>query len=173
MGFFGRDERSDASKPSSAEPQHRSGPVQATGVSVTLIAKPTRFEGAISGSGEVRIEGAFKGKLDGSSQVVVAQGGEVEAELRAEHITVAGRVRGDLFASVKIELTPSADVQGDITSPRILIREGATFEGQVFMSDTGKKKAAKPGDTAADKPADKGTDKPADAKPPAPKPDSK
>ncbi|HSN57123.1 MAG TPA: polymer-forming cytoskeletal protein, partial [Candidatus Sulfomarinibacteraceae bacterium] len=121
--------------------------------------------GAISGSGEVRIEGAFKGKLDGSSQVVVAQGGEVEAELRAEHITVAGRVRGDLFASVKIELTPSADVQGDIASPRILIREGATFEGQVFMSDGGKKKAGKPGDKAADQPAD--------AKPPAPKPDSK
>ena len=168
MGFFGRDERSDASKPSSAEP-HRSGPVQATGVSVTLIAKPTRFEGVISGSGEVRVEGAFKGRLDGSSQVVVAQGGEVEAELRAEHITVAGRVRGNLFASAKIELTPSADVQGDITSPRILIREGATFEGQVFMSDTAKKKAAKPGDKAADKPADK----PDDAKPPAPKPDSK
>ena len=169
MGLFGRDERSDASKPSSAEPPHRSGPVQATGVSVTLIAKPTRFDGTISGSGEVRIEGAFKGKLDGSSQVVVAQGGEVEAELHAEHITVAGRVRGDLFASAKIELTPSADVQGDISSPRILIREGATFEGQVFMSDTGRKKAAKP----SDKPADKGTDKPADAKPPETKPDTK
>lgn len=169
MGFFGRDERSDASKPSSAEPQHRSGPVQATGVSVTLIAKPSRFDGTISGSGEVRIEGAFKGRLDGSSQVVVAQGGEVEAELRAEHITVAGRVRGDLFASVKIELTPSADVQGDIASPRILIREGATFEGQVFMSESGKKKAAEP----ADRPAERGTDKPADAKPPERKPDSK
>ena len=63
--------------------------------------------------------------------MIVAQGGQVEGEIKAETITIAGKVKGDVFASQKIELTPTAEVEGDITSPRILIREGATFEGQV------------------------------------------
>ena len=70
--------------------------------------------------------------------------GEVEAELRAEIVTVAGRVHGNILAGHKIELTPSADVRGDITSPRILIREGASFEGQVFMADPNKPKPKAP-----------------------------
>ncbi len=74
--------------------------------------------------------------------MLVAEGGKVEAELKAETITIAGKLKGDAIASQKIELTPTAEVEGDITSPRILIREGATFEGQVFM--TGKKNAKTP-----------------------------
>ena len=147
MGLFGRDERSDVSKPAPAEPQARPSAVSTSGASVTLIAKPIRVEGRIEGSGEVRIEGAFKGELNCAAQLVVAQGGDVEAELRADLITISGRVRGDIFAGKKIELTPSADMQGNITSPRILIREGAAFEGQVVMSakaDKADKPAAAP-----------------------------
>jgi cytoskeletal protein CcmA (bactofilin family) len=144
MGLFGRDERTDLSKPSHAEPQPHHHAAQPGGGAITLIAKANRVEGQIKGSGEVRIEGFFKGKLDCPTTVFVAQGGEVEAELRASIVTVAGIVRGNAFATDKIELTPSADMHGDITAPRILIREGATFEGQVFMKDPSKRGPAKP-----------------------------
>ena len=147
MGLFGRDDQSDGIKPSPAEPQSRTGAASASGSTITLIARNTRVEGEISGPGEVRIEGAFKGKLDCSSLVTISDGGSVEAELKAEVISIAGRVRGNAIAGKKIELTPSADMQGDITAPRILIREGATFEGQVFMSGKPKKKT----DPAPDK----------------------
>jgi cytoskeletal protein CcmA (bactofilin family) len=165
MGLFGRDERSDVSKPAPAEPQARPSAVSTSGASVTLIAKPIRVEGRIEGSGEVRIEGAFKGELNCAAQLVVAQGGDVEAELRADLITISGRVRGDIFAGKKIELTPSANVQGDITSPRILIREGATFEGQVCMSEPDSRTTAKPTGKAAESSAP--------GKKPEPKPNSK
>jgi cytoskeletal protein CcmA (bactofilin family) len=155
MGIFGRDEHTDSNKPSAAEPpQARQKTAQHGDPTVTLIAKPNTIEGKVRGSGEVRIEGTLKGKLDCSAPVIVAQGGEVEAELKAETVTVAGLVRGNILASQRIELTPSADVQGDITSPRILIREGATFEGQVYMTDPGKKPAPRPPDKPAKDPHD-------------------
>jgi cytoskeletal protein CcmA (bactofilin family) len=142
MGLFGRDERTDGSKPAPAEnhAQHRHTPV--SGPTVTLIAKTSHVEGTIKGAGQVQIEGTVKGKLDCSSSVLVAQGGKVDAEIKAETITISGKLKGDAIASQKIELTPTAEVEGDITAPRILIREGATFEGQVFM--TGKKSAPAP-----------------------------
>jgi cytoskeletal protein CcmA (bactofilin family) len=144
MGLFGRDDHADDNKPAPAEPQVDRRASQPAGGATTLIAKTNTVEGKITGSGEIRIEGAFKGKLDCSAPVIVAQGGEVEAELRAEIVTVAGRVHGNILAGHKIELTPSADVRGDITSPRILIREGASFEGQVFMADPNKPKPKAP-----------------------------
>ncbi len=76
--------------------------------------------------------------------MLVAEGGKVEAELKAETITIAGKLKGDAIASQKIELTPTAEVEGDITAPRILIREGATFEGQVFMTGRKSVKAPEP-----------------------------
>jgi cytoskeletal protein CcmA (bactofilin family) len=142
MGLFGRDDRTDGSNPSPAEGHARQRHTPASSSTVTLIAGACHVEGEIKGAGEVHIEGTVKGKLDCSSSVLVAEGGKVEAEVKAETITIAGKLKGDAIASQKIELTPTAEVEGDITAPRILIREGATFEGQVFM--TGKKSAKAP-----------------------------
>jgi len=139
MGIFGRDDRTDGGSPAPAENHTRHPSSSST---VTLIAKTSHVEGTIKGAGEVRIEGAFKGKLDCSSSVVVAETGKVDAELKAETVTIAGKLKGNAIASQKIELTPTAEVEGDITAPRILIREGATFEGQVLM--TGRKTAKTP-----------------------------
>jgi cytoskeletal protein CcmA (bactofilin family) len=141
MGLFRRDERSAGNNPSPADAQAQH---KGDGSTVTLVAKSNHVEGQISGAGEVRIEGHFKGRLDGPSKVLVAEGGQVEAEIHASVVTAAGHVRGDIFAAKKIELTPTADVQGDITAPRILIRDGATFEGQVYMRDPDKREAVDP-----------------------------
>ncbi len=142
MGLFGRDDRTDGSNPAPAEGHARQRNTPASSSTVTLVARTSHVEGKIKGAGEVHIEGTVKGKLDCSSSVLVAEGGNVEAEVKAETITIAGKLKGNAIASQKIELTPTAEVEGDITAPRILIREGATFEGQVFM--TGKKSAKAP-----------------------------
>ena len=157
MGLFGRDDHTDSGKPSPADSHTNQKRAPSSTSTITLIAKTSHVEGIIKGAGEVRIEGTVKGKLDCSASVLVAQGGRVEAELRAETITIAGKLKGDAYASQKIELTPTAEVEGDISSPRILIREGATFEGQVFM--TGKKSSKAP------EPAKKDENEPKPTKP--------
>ena len=144
MGLFGRDDRTDGGSPAPAENHTRHKHTPASSATVTLIAKTSHVEGSIKGAGTVHIEGTVKGKLDCSSSVLVAEGGKVEAELKAETITIAGKLKGDAIATQKIELTPTAEVEGDITAPRILIREGATFEGQVFMTTKKNVKAPEP-----------------------------
>jgi len=142
MGLFGREERSDDKNPSPTENKPRQRNNRPSSSVATLVAQDTVIEGEIKGSGDVRIEGTLKGKLNCTAEVHVAEGGVVEADLKAENVSVAGKVNGNIVGAQKIELGPSAEVEGDITSPRILIREGATFEGQVFM--TGKKSTKPP-----------------------------
>ena len=64
---------------------------------------------------------------------MVAPRGRVDATVHGRVVMVAGRVIGDITADEKIELEPTAQVDGDITAPRILIRDGATFRGKVNM----------------------------------------
>lgn len=135
MGLFGRDDRSEPQrKETTAQTRPRqasTGERAASGVSV--IARPTRIEGTILGSEEVRVEGHVNGTVDITSRLVVAEGGLVQGKISARSVLVAGNVIGDLLAAERIELGPTCRVEGSITAPRILIQAGATFDGQVLM----------------------------------------
>jgi cytoskeletal protein CcmA (bactofilin family) len=152
MGLFGRDDRRPPESSTTASldgPATLSGPPKAA-PDATTIAKSCSLEGSISASGDILIHGSSKGEVQGAASLVVAESGKIEAQLRARSITVAGSVEGDLFAQEKIELKPSARLLGNITAPKILIQEGATFEGQVFMKDPGKQPSpSKPGSAEA------------------------
>jgi len=147
MGLFGRDDRRTpepstvpAMSGATAPPGSAKGAPDAT-----TIAKGCTIEGSISASGDILIHGAFEGEIRGAARLVIAESGKVKAQLRAMSIVVAGSVQGDVFAEDKIELKPSANLAGNITAPKILIQEGATFEGQVFMKNPGTDASASTG----------------------------
>jgi cytoskeletal protein CcmA (bactofilin family) len=76
----------------------------------------------------------ISGRLEGSVTVVghmltVNAGAEVIADLHAQAITVSGKVLGALSADARIELAPSAEVDGGISAPVLLVHDGATFQG--------------------------------------------
>lgn len=153
MGLFGRDDRPPQATPSATSANTPREPAQAPQVhaKTTLLSKATSFEGGITGSGDVTLEGELKGSVRISGRLVIAQSGNAKASLHGKTVQVAGTVKGDVTADEKIELLASARLNGNITAPRILIQEGAVFEGQVVMKDpnTGKPGSGKPEKTAA------------------------
>jgi cytoskeletal protein CcmA (bactofilin family) len=161
MGLFGRDDSPQPGPPAPAA--SRTSPAQLTG-DTTVIARSCEIEGVLSGSGDVNIQGRFKGKVEGSGKLLIAESGRADARLHARNIVVAGTVKGDVSADEKIELQPSAQLRGNITAPRILIQEGATFEGQVFMKKPTDKPVATAGDSkkVTDPAPDQTDKKPAD-----------
>ena len=133
MGIFGRDE--EAPDRQSAQPiaKPANPPTSPKAADNTIIARPLIFEGRISGSGEIVVNGLVKGIIDASGTVKIAEQGRIEATVHGRVVTVAGTVAGDITADEKIEIEASARVDGNITAPRILIKDGATFKGQVNM----------------------------------------
>jgi cytoskeletal protein CcmA (bactofilin family) len=61
----------------------------------------------------------------------------VTAQIKAAAIIVAGKVSGDITATSRIEIRPSAKVVGNLTAPVLVVHEGATFEGHCSMSPEG------------------------------------
>jgi cytoskeletal protein CcmA (bactofilin family) len=100
----------------------------------TVIARPNRIEGKLQGSGEVLVEGSFEGTIDSQGAVRVAERGVVEAEVHAQTVEIAGTINGNVTAEKRIVLEATASVDGNITAPRILMHDGATFRGQVNMT---------------------------------------
>ncbi len=143
MGLFARDDKPTTGGRAAApgrtvqpqqplQPQSPQG-AQTPGHEVTIVAEAARFEGSLGGSGDIHICGRFQGKVDSSGNLFIATSGRVKASLHARTVIVSGSVEGDVAAEERIELKPSAKLTGNITAPRILIEEGAAFEGQVHM----------------------------------------
>jgi cytoskeletal protein CcmA (bactofilin family) len=111
---------------------------------LTIIGPGTTITGDIQSNGMVRIEGNVSGKIQSSDSIVVQESGKVEAELRANSIAIAGKVKGNILANERLEINTGATVIGDIMSPRIAIADGVAFEGKVSMQKPGAASAPKP-----------------------------
>jgi cytoskeletal protein CcmA (bactofilin family) len=156
MGIFGREETTPEQPSVGATAKPSPTPAPTNSADRTVIARPAKFEGRVSGSGEIVVNGIVSGTIEASGTVRVADQGRVEATVHGKTVTVAGTVTGDITADDRIELEPSARVDGNITAPRILIQDGATFRGQVNMKEPSKRPDVRtssarktPGDPAA------------------------
>lgn len=101
---------------------------------VGLIEPGIELEGKVKFStGMIRLNAHFKGEIQSDGSVVVADQGEVEAEIHARHVSVAGKVKGAIHASERMEIREHGVVLGDIYTPCLVIDPGGFFDGQCHM----------------------------------------
>jgi cytoskeletal protein CcmA (bactofilin family) len=98
-----------------------------------FLGKDTEFEGKLSFSGAVRIDGSFKGEILTEGTLVVGETANLEADVQASHIIVSGEVRGNIAAENRIEVHAPGKIVGNIEAPIITIDEGVVFEGNCRM----------------------------------------
>ncbi|MBK8452808.1 MAG: polymer-forming cytoskeletal protein [Thiofilum sp.] len=79
-----------------------------------------------------RVSGNIVAPVDSSASLHLQENSEVAGEIRAPTIIVAGKVAGDIFASVRITLTASAEVTGNIHYSEIKVEQGATINGSLM-----------------------------------------
>jgi len=93
------------------------------------------WKGNLSGSGGVRIEGAFEGDIAIRGLLVVGESGRVTCQdLRANVVIVAGAVRGDITAE-KVEIRATGRVWGNVVTAAFTTEEGAFLRGQITMEE--------------------------------------
>lgn len=96
------------------------------------IGKALRIEGRVVSRENLTIDGEIEGTIEvGDRNLVIGAGAAVKAHLVARTVTVSGAVTGDVTASEKVVLQPSAVVDGDITTPRLTMADGAVVTGKV------------------------------------------
>lgn len=120
-----------------ARPQARGeGPLTP---SVTFFGPNVVFEGTLTGSEPVAIEGTIKGTVNLSGDLVIGPRARVEATVHAKNVIVEGKLTGDVSADDRVELVATATVDGNIKAPKIVVAEGAKFRGSVDMGSSAPK----------------------------------
>jgi cytoskeletal protein CcmA (bactofilin family) len=104
----------------------------------SIIGKGTWIQGDMKIQNSIRVDGRILGNIQATDTVVVGKEGEVEGNIQAKHVLLAGRVKGNIHVPGKIALETRAVVLGDIKASRLVIEEGALFNGKCAMKENEK-----------------------------------
>ncbi len=101
----------------------------------SVLGTGVNWKGSLSGSGGVRIEGAFEGDVTLRGLLVVGETGRVTCQnLRANTVVVAGAVKGDITAE-RLEIRSTGRVWGNVVVAAFATEDGAFLRGQVRMEE--------------------------------------
>lgn len=104
---------------------------------VTILTSSCHFEGKLYCKGASRIGGRIQGKVISEGLLIIEEEAKMNAEIVVDEVVVQGQVSGKLRATKRVELRETSRFQGEITSPALIIREGAHFDGRVTMMGAG------------------------------------
>ncbi len=94
----------------------------------TVLTGETNFQAML------RIDGHLTGRVSSENgTLIIGSTGKVDANIAVAAAIVSGTVNGDIIASEKLELGRTARVVGNIQTPRLVIEDGAIFEGGCTM----------------------------------------
>jgi cytoskeletal protein CcmA (bactofilin family) len=107
----------------------------ATNDGSTIIGETITVTGNVSGDEDLTVRGRIEGSIAIGKTLIVEQTGVVRAEVQAGNCVISGVVVGNIAASESVEITKEARMVGDISAPRVIIADGASFRGRVDMGD--------------------------------------
>ncbi|MFH2038030.1 MAG: polymer-forming cytoskeletal protein [Chloroflexota bacterium] len=110
-------------------------PVQAVERVTSVLGAGIIWQGSLTGSGGVRIEGSFEGQIELSGMLMVGETGRVTCpDLRAATVIVAGSIRGNITAQ-KVEIRSTGRIWGNVVTISFATEEGAFLRGQIRMEE--------------------------------------
>jgi len=160
--IFKRDD--DPVEASAPAPVRREDQMADQNGEVTIVGAGARLEGNVVSAGSLRIDGQIKGQINAEGDVALSPQSQVEADIRAQNVSVAGSFKGNIIVKGKAHLARGGRVDGNITSKSLVIEEGGIFHGQSIMgggassssSSSGQAITSQGGSAAAQ--TEKGTD---------------
>jgi len=84
-------------------------------------------------SGMIRLNCQFKGRISSTGAVIVADRGDIEADIETMQIGIAGKVKGNIRATNQLEITKQRILLGDAETPSLKLDPGAFFSGHCDM----------------------------------------
>lgn len=101
----------------------------------TAVLGPTLcFKGELSAQEDFILQGRVEGSIHQAQRIFIAIGGAVVGSIHARAVVVDGNVDGDLHGLESVTVHKTGRVVGNIFAPRVVLVEGAVFNGRIDMS---------------------------------------
>lgn len=130
-----------------SEKKQQPTPVRPTSAIECLIGHSMVIEGNVNFAGGLHVDGTVRGAVvaeGADALLILGEKGVIEGEIRVPHVVLKGELRGDVVASAKLELGPSARVRGNIYYKLLEMAAGAQVNGQMLHEEEPRKSLPKP-----------------------------
>lgn len=104
---------------------------------LNFIGKGTYIEGNIKTESSLRIDGVVKGKLICKNTLTLGENGQIEGDVEAANAIVGGKIKGKIIVGDKLVLESKSSLKGELKAKKLIIDEGALFDGTSDMGVTG------------------------------------
>lgn len=100
------------------------------------LGQGTVLNGDLSTEGDIRIDGKIIGNVTSKAKTVVGATGVIQGNVFCQNAYVDGTVNGNIEVSELLILSKTAHVTGDIKIKKLVVEEGAKFNGKCSMGAT-------------------------------------
>jgi cytoskeletal protein CcmA (bactofilin family) len=101
-----------------------------------VLSGDVEFSGELAFEKPLMIKGRVSGSIESTSDLYVDHKAVVEATIRARRVYVRGTVKGNITATVSVDLYASSSVSGDISAPEVTMETGCAYNGICMMTGT-------------------------------------
>jgi len=104
--------------------------------STNVISKETNIVGDIHAAGNIRIEGHLEGIVQSKTKIVIGDSAIIKGNISSPDAEISGKVEGEVHCSGTLYLNKTAVVTGNITTQKLVVENGAVFNGKCQMTST-------------------------------------
>ena len=98
-----------------------------------VLGSGLSLRGEITGEGDFHIYGRFEGEIDVSGRVIVSEAAQVDANINAASILIAGKVRGNLSATTHLDILATGVLTGTLKAGSFSAAEGSSVKGEIWL----------------------------------------
>jgi cytoskeletal protein CcmA (bactofilin family) len=109
---------------------------------IGFLEKGVKLDGTLELTGTFRLDAQMKGTILSQQTLILGDNARVEGQIEGNHVVVAGRFDGVIFAKGRVEIQPKGVVTGEIHTPCLVVEAGGVFDGRCHMLASAE--AAKP-----------------------------
>lgn len=107
-----------------------------------FLGSGTEYQGQLNFKGTVRVDCRFTGNVTSDGKLILGKEAVLDGTVTVKELVVHGTLTGDVFVANRTTLHRHARVTGMLSTPALIMEEGALLQGELIMTkDAGKNTA--------------------------------
>jgi len=100
---------------------------------INTLVEGTQVQGEITAQNDLRIDGNITGTIRCEGKLIIGISGRIDGTVNCQNAVIEGKFKGEMNVTEVLDVRETASVQGEIKTSKLLVQNGASFNGNCDM----------------------------------------